>query len=113
MEQIPQPDRVAQAVSITEPSKEEVAAMIADTLGETEESIHKNILHIVRAVGRTHARELLNMTLQTEEHGGILAPDDSRRQTPGEIFFHLAYSIGRAKDGNPLRPFRSKQPKQE
>jgi hypothetical protein len=116
MEQIPQPDMVPQAISITEqsePSKEEVVALIADTLGETEESARKHILHIVRAVGRTAARELLNMTLQTEEHGGLLAPDDSHRQTPGEIFFHLAYSIGRAKDGNPLRPFQSKQPKRE
>ncbi|HEY4387944.1 MAG TPA: hypothetical protein VGN34_26140 [Ktedonobacteraceae bacterium] len=116
MEQIPQPDIVAQAINITEPSepsKEEIAAMIATTLGETEESAHKNILHIVRAVGRTHARELLNMTLQTEEHGGILVSDSSRRQTPGEVFFHLAYSIGKTKDGNPLRPFRSKQLKQE
>lgn len=116
MEQIPQPDMVPQAISMTEqsePSKEEVVALITDTLGETEESTRKHILHIVRAVGRTAARELLHMTLQTEEHGGILAPDDSRRQTPGEIFFHLAYSIGRAKDGNPLHPFRSTQPKQE
>ncbi|SRR6266550_12370 len=113
MEQIPQPDVMPQAISMTEPSKEEVAALITDTLGETEESARNHILQIVRAVGRTAARELLNMTLQTEEHGGLPAPDNSRRQTPGEIFFHLAYSIGRAKNGNPLRPFRSKQPKQE
>lgn len=116
MEQIPQTDMVPQDISImeqSEPSKEEVAALITNTLGETEESVRKHILHIVRAVGRTAARELLNMTLQTEEHGGILAPDGSRRQTPGEIFFHLAYSIGRAKDGSPLHPLRSKQPKQE
>ena len=116
MEHIPQPNRVAQAVSITEPSepsKEEVAALIAETLGETEESAHKHILHIVRAVGRTHARELLNMTLQTEEHGGILVPDESRRRTPGGVFFHLAYTIGKTKSGQPLRPFWNKQPKQE
>jgi len=113
MEQIPQPNIVEQAVSITEPSKEEVAAMIADTLGETEESAHKNILHIVRAVGRTHARELLNITLQTEEHGGILVPDESRRRTPGGVFFHLAYTIGKTKSGQPLRPFWNKKPKKE
>ena len=116
MEQIPQTDSVAQDVSITElsePSKEEVAALIAATLGETEESAHKNILHIVRAVGRTHARELLNMTLQTEEHGGLLVPDESRRRTPGGVFFHLAYTIGKTKSGQPLRPFGNKKPKKE
>ncbi|HEY4036783.1 MAG TPA: hypothetical protein VGL94_22730 [Ktedonobacteraceae bacterium] len=116
MEQIPQPDMVPQAISITEqlePSKEEVAALITNTLGETEESTRKHILHIVRAVGRTAARELLNMTLQTEEHGGLLVPDESRRRTPGGVFFHLAYTIGKTKSGQPLRPFGNKKPKKE
>jgi hypothetical protein len=86
-----------------EPSKEDVAAMIADTLGETEEGPRKRILSIVRAAGRTHAKELLSMTLQTEEHGGILVPDGSRRRTPGGVFFYLAYTIGKAKSGQPLQ----------
>lgn len=86
-----------------EPSKENVAAMIADTLGETEEGPRKRILSIVRAAGRTHAKELLSMTLQTEEHGGILVPDGSRRRTPGGVFFYLAYTIGKAKSGQPLQ----------
>jgi hypothetical protein len=115
MEQVSHPDEEPQAVSIKEPSKEEVAAMIADTLGETEENPRKRILTVVRAVGRTHARELLNMTLQTEEHGGILVPDGSRRRTPGGVFFHLAYSVGKTKSGQPLvRPQDlPKKPKKE
>src|SRR5882757_8097592 len=82
-----------------EPSKEEVAAFIADALGETDEGARKSILGIVRAAGRTHAKELLNMALQTEEHGGISTPDGSRRRTPGGIFFYLAYTVGKAKSG--------------
>src|SRR5215472_128037 len=105
MDNVPQPDMQPQAVSIQEdprtepltselrePSQEEVAAMIAETLGETEEGACKSILHIIRSVGRTHARELLSMTLQTEEHGGLMLPDGSRRRTPGGVFFYLAYS---------------------
>lgn len=91
----PQPER--------EPSQEDVAAMIADALGETEEGPRNSILSIVRAAGRTHAKELLSMTLQTEENGGILVPDGSRRRTPGGVFFYLAYSVGKRKDGKPLK----------
>jgi len=86
-----------------EPSQEDVAAMIADAIGETEEGPRKSILSIVRAVGRTHARELLSMTLQTEANGGLMLPDGSRRRTPGGVFFYLAYSIGKTKDGKRLR----------
>lgn len=89
----------------TEPSQEEVAAMIADALGETEEGPRKAIVRIVRAVGRTHAKELLSMTLQTEENGGILVPDGSRRRTPGGVFFFLAYTVGKTKNGKPLQRF--------
>jgi len=105
MNSVPQPDGQPQAVHLQEqePSQEEVAAMIADALGETEEGAYKSILHILRSVGRTHARELLSMTLQTEEHGGLMLPDGSRRRTPGGVFFYLAYSIGKTKSGRPLQ----------
>ena len=92
-------------------SKEDVAAYIAEQLGETDEGARKSILGIVRAAGRTHAKELLNMTLQTEEHGGLMLPDGSRRRTPGGVFFHYAYTIGKAKSGNPLRPVGNQKAK--
>jgi len=113
MDTVPKPDGEPQAVSTQkhpEPSQEEVAAMIADTLGETEEDARKNILHIIRYVGRTHAKELLSLTLQTEEHGGLLVPDGSRRRTPGGVFFYLAYTVGKTKNGKPLkRPYNAPQ----
>jgi hypothetical protein len=94
-----------------EPSKEEVAAFIADTLGETEPGARNHIFQIVRAAGRTHAKELLSMTLQTEENGGLMLPDGSRRRTPGGVFFYLAYTVGKAKSGRPLRPFGGQKAK--
>ena len=89
MENVPQPDVVEKAISIPEqpePSKEEVATLIADTLREMEEGARKDILHIVRAVGRTAARELLATTLQTQEQGGILLPDSQLYRVPMRSF---------------------------
>jgi hypothetical protein len=116
MEYTPHDISVKHAQSIlepSEPSKEEVAALIADTLSETEESARKNILHIVRAVGRTAARELLTTTLETQDQGGLLLPDSSTLQKPNDIFFHLAYTVARAKNGEPVHPFRHRKPRQD
>ena len=78
------------------PSQAEVAAMIADELGETEESVRKKIVAIVYALGRRQSRQLLNHALQIEEHGGEMLPDGSRRRTVGGIFFNLAASQSEA-----------------
>jgi len=86
-----------------EPSQEEVAASIAATLGETEFAPRSHIFQIVRATGRTAARELLAKTLETETNGGIMVPDGSRRRTPGGVFFYLAYTVGKTKNGKPLK----------
>jgi hypothetical protein len=85
-----------------EPSQFEVAAMIADALGETEVTVRQNIGLIVRALGRTQARQMLNHSLQAEEHGGLMTTDGSRRRTVGGIFFHYVYTMGISKPGKSL-----------
>ena len=84
--------------------------MIADELGETEESVRKKIVAIVYALGRRQSRQLLTHALQIEEHGGEMLPDGSRRRTVGGIFFNLAYTIGQPKRGRHL-PLRTKPKK--
>lgn len=87
-----------------EPSQEETANMIADQLGETEETPRTQILSIVRALGRTQARALLQQTLDLEAEGGMTVLDGSRRRTPGGVYFHLAYTTGKNKrNGKPLK----------
>lgn len=50
------------------------------------------------------------MTLQTEENDGLMLPDESRRRTPGGVFFYLAYTVGKKKNGKPLkRPYSPSQ----
>lgn len=84
--------------------------MIADRLGETEESVRKKIVAIVYALGRSQSHQLLTYALQMEEHGGEMLPDGSRRRTVGGIFFSLAYTIGKPKPGR--LPLRTKPKKQ-
>jgi hypothetical protein len=94
-------------------SQAETATIIADALGETAFSARAQITRIVRALGRTQSRELLAKTLEIETNGGVMLPDNSRRKTPGGIFFHLAYTTGKPKPGKTLeRPQdRVKKPK--
>jgi hypothetical protein len=85
-----------------EPSQKDVAAMIADALGETEANVRQSIEGVVKALGRTQARQLLNFALQAEEHGGLMTKDGSRRRTPGGIFFYYVYTLGVPKPGKSL-----------
>lgn len=90
-----------------EPSIVDTAISIADTLGEQEQAVRRQIQDIVWALGRTQARALLQETLDIEQSGGMMLPDLSRRRTPGGVFFHLVYSKGQAKEGRTLkRPYR-------
>ena len=90
-----------------EPSHHETAMMIADRLGEPGEEQRKQLFFLVRALGRTQSRALLEETLRIEESGGMRLSDGSRRRTPGGIFFHLAYTKGVPKGGKKLwRPPR-------
>src|SRR5215217_2330606 len=68
---------------------DELAATIADRLGETEDLPRRQIRRAVRAFGEERARALLAETLAIEAAGGELLPDGRRRRTPGGIFFRL------------------------
>jgi hypothetical protein len=85
------------------PSRSEVAALIAERLGETAIGPRMQIKRLVGGLGRTQALALLEKTLQMEEQGGMMLPDGSRRRTPGGVFFHLAYTTGTPKPGKVLK----------
>lgn len=109
MDNVPQPDVQPQQ----ELSVHETARMIASALGETEQVAQQQIQRIVWALGRTAARNVLEQTLQIEENGGMMLRDGSRRRTPGGIFFHLAYTTGKPKEGRTLERPVYKKPKTE
>lgn len=68
------------------------AAQIATALGETEAQPRKTIERIVRQCGANQALAWLHETQQIEAAGGMMLPDNSRRRTPGGVFFHLVKS---------------------
>src|SRR5437667_4277443 len=82
-----------------EPSQEETAVMIADQLGETEEIPRAQILAIVRGLGRTQAKVLLQQTLDIEAGGGMMVLDSSRRRTLGGIYFESFLYDGQDQTG--------------
>jgi hypothetical protein len=47
------------------------------------------IKRAIRVIGGTRVKALLDQTLHTETHGGMLTEDRSRRRTPGGTFFAL------------------------
>lgn len=87
-----------------EPPQHVVAMRIADRLGEVRAGVRRRIKEIVRALGRTQSLALLEETLRIEEQGGMLVPDESRRRTPGGVFFQLVYTKGQPKEGRVLPP---------
>jgi Phosphorylated adapter RNA export protein, RNA-binding domain len=67
-----------------------LAKEIGNQLGETEHGPRMQIATILRYCGQEFAQELLKDTLEAEAQGGIMLPDQSRRRTPGGVFFYLA-----------------------
>jgi len=62
---------------------------IATQLGETEEEPIRQIRRAVRVLGEERTRSLVAQTLEIEAAGGLMLPNESRRRTPGGVFFHL------------------------
>ncbi|NTU84978.1 MAG: cold shock domain-containing protein [Chloroflexales bacterium] len=67
----------------------DVAAQIAQALGETAPPALAQIRRIVRTIGPEAAQATVDEALQVEVAGGMLVPDGSRRRTLGGVFFAL------------------------
>ena len=97
----PEERHQAEHERVREPSHYQTVMLFADQLGETEEGPRKQLVRLVQALGRTQTRTLLENPLRIEEGSGLM-PDGSRRRTPGGVFFYLAYTISRPKEGKKL-----------
>ena len=69
---------------------EDTVSTIAKALGESDEIPLGQIAGVVRALGEELSLKLLEETKQIEAKGGMMLPDNSRKRTPGGVFFFLA-----------------------
>jgi hypothetical protein len=66
-----------------------LVSTLADTLQEPNIDL---LRRVVRVLGETRAQAVLEETLTIEAAGGLLIADQSRRRTPGGVFFHVVKS---------------------
>ncbi len=74
------------------PSTKEIrqtADSLAEQLGETESLPKRKLYRVVQTVGTERALALLTQTQEVESQGGMMLPDNSRKRTPGGIYFKL------------------------
>src|SRR5262245_4521315 len=89
---------------------EETVSTIAKALGESDEVPLFQITGVVRVLGEEVALKLLAETQEIEKNGGMMLPDNSRKRTPGGVFFFLArQKLGQADKLAIFRP--PKEPK--
>jgi hypothetical protein len=69
---------------------EDTVSTIAKALGESDEIPLTQIRGVVRVLGEDVSLKLLDETKQIEDKGGMMLPDNSRKRTPGGVFFFLA-----------------------
>ena len=71
---------------------------IAQALGETKEAPIAQIGRVIERCGLEQAQAWLQQTQAIEADGGEMLPDNSRRRTPGGVYFKLVRKAVDAKD---------------
>jgi hypothetical protein len=115
METVSQPEAMPEPMQTQEqdPSVNEIALILAQTLGETDQAAQEQLQRIVWALGGSQCYQLLEQTLQIEQNGGMMLRDGSRRRTLGGVFFYLAFGTGQPQEGRRLERPVYKKPKKE
>src|SRR5258708_1145682 len=97
-----EPDPCAASPVKTKTDHAEVAARIADQLGETKAWPRGQIKQIVWALGARQATVLAQRAQDIEAADGMLVNSGKRKRTVGGILFHLAYTEGKPQEGKTL-----------
>ena len=66
-----------------------MAEAVADLLGETDDQPRATIAALIAGEGVEFVQAMLEETLRIEAEGGMRVHDNSRRRTPGGVFFYL------------------------
>jgi hypothetical protein len=92
---------------------EDTVNTIAKALGEVDEQPMTQITGVVKALGDEASLSLLEETKRIEASGGMMLPDNSRKRTPGGVFFFLArQKLSHEDKVNIFRPVKPAKPAQ-
>jgi hypothetical protein len=92
---------------------EDTVNTIAKALGEVDEQPMTQITGVVKALGEEASLSLLEETKRIEASGGMMLPDNSRKRTPGGVFFFLArQKLSHEDKVNIFRPVKPAKPPQ-
>jgi hypothetical protein len=92
---------------------EDTVNTIAKALGEVDEQPMTQITGVVKALGDEASLSLLEETKRIEAGGGMMLPDNSRKRTPGGVFFFLArQKLSHEDKVNIFRPVKPAKPAQ-
>jgi hypothetical protein len=92
---------------------EDTVNTIAKALGEVDEQPMTQITGVVKALGEDASLSLLEETKRIEAAGGMMLPDNSRKRTPGGVFFYLArQKLSHEDKVNIFRPVKPAKPAQ-
>lgn len=72
------------------PEQWKMVQEIAAKLGETEKGPRYLIADIITHCGVEFAEDVLKETFEVEANGGLMTNNQTRRRTPGGVFFYLA-----------------------
>ena len=102
-----QPERPQREYTPEQQATYQAAMHIANTLGEKEPGPRAQVARVVRVLGIERAQALYEQTLTVETAGGMMLPDDSRRRTPGGVFFKLVRDNASKQERRAIFPWHS------
>lgn len=98
--------RIRSPITPEQQATRQAAMRIANALGEEEPGPRAQVGRVVRVLGIERARALYEQTLEVEAAGGMMLPDDSRRRTPGGVFFKLVRDTASKEERWKIFPMR-------
>ena len=102
-----QPERPQREYTPEQQATYQAAMRIANTLGEKERGPRAQVGRVVRVLGIERAQALYDQTLAVETAGGMMLPDNSRRRTPGGVFFRLVRDNASKEERRAIFPWHS------
>jgi hypothetical protein len=82
----------------------DVAAQVADALGETEQEPRRQIARAVQVLGEARALAFLAETQEVEAAGGLMTSTGERKRTPGGTYFKLMRSAITGRERRTIFP---------